>query len=103
MKTGKRISVLVFTMLIACCMVLAAGCGAGKTDSNTGDSQGSFVNLPSDIADGDLSEDAVAAFNEAFTSTVTDESGITSSTEISCFFTSFYEDPKDIDLPEFLR
>lgn len=41
--------------------------------------------------------------NEAFASTITDENNFTSSTSISCFFTSFYSDPRDIDLEAFLR
>ena len=55
------------------------------------------------MPDGKLSDEVIRTFNEMFVPTVTDDSGNTSVTEISCFFTSYYDKPEDIDLAEFLR
>lgn len=75
-------------MLLCFCLFLLAGCG--RED----------MSVP-------LTEEQIARANEAFTSemAVFEEGRTTAivySTEISCFFTSFYSDPSQIDLREFL-
>ena len=55
------------------------------------------------VPDGEISEKVIAEFNELFTPTAEISPGNITSTEISCFFTSFYDKPEDIDLAEFLR
>lgn len=55
------------------------------------------------VPDGEISENMITYFNEIFSPTVKVSPGHIKSTEISCFFTSFYDDPKNIDIYEFLK
>ncbi len=50
-----------------------------------------------------LTEDQIAQVNEAFQPVQTDSNGESVANPISSFFTSYYEDPTQIDLVEFLR
>lgn len=52
---------------------------------------------------GDLTQEQVDRANEAFQADVFLPDGGTGPSEISCFFTSSYDDPTQIDLEEFLR
>ena len=52
---------------------------------------------------GDLTQEQVDRANEAFAEFVEVSPGGYASSEISCFFTSNYDDPTQIDLEEFLR
>lgn len=52
---------------------------------------------------GDLTQEQVDRANEAFRDEVKLPDGGWGSSEISCFFTSSYDDPTQIDLEEFLR
>lgn len=52
---------------------------------------------------GDLTQEQVDRANEAFAEFVEISPGGYASSEISCFFTSSYDDPTQIDLEEFLR
>ncbi len=55
------------------------------------------------VPDGMISEEMVGEFNELLAPIEETSPGNITSTEISCFFTSFYDKPEDIDLAEFLR
>ena len=55
------------------------------------------------IPAGEISDEVILEFNELFAPTVEVSPGEITSTEISCFFTSYYDRPEDIDLAEFLR
>ena len=55
------------------------------------------------VPDGEISDDMIYYFNKAFGSEVQVSQGHVTSTEISCFFTSFYDDPREIDICEFLK
>lgn len=50
-----------------------------------------------------LTQEQIDQVNEAFASTMEEESGAYVATPVSCFFTSYYEHPSQIDLKEFLR
>lgn len=50
-----------------------------------------------------LSSEQVAQVNEAFAPTLTDSEGTVTVNPISCFFTSYYDNPADINLAEFLQ
>lgn len=50
-----------------------------------------------------LSSEQIAQVNEAFTPTLTGSKGNLTVNPISCFFTSYYDYPEDINLAEFLR
>ncbi len=67
------------------CIMLLAGCGA-KDSSKA---------IP-------LTKEEISQCNDAFVSVITTETGF-EVTEISCFFTSFYENAEDIHLADFLR
>ena len=54
------------------------------------------------VPDGMISEEMVGEFNELLAPIEETSPGNITSTEISCFFTSFYDKPEDIDLAEFL-
>lgn len=69
-------------LLMAMSLFLLAGCGK-KEDSL-------------------LTEEEIARANEAFQNWE-EVDGVIHSTQISCFFTSFYEEPSQIDLWEFLQ
>ncbi|MGN0629004.1 MAG: M56 family metallopeptidase [Oscillospiraceae bacterium] len=51
----------------------------------------------------ELTAEQIDEVNAAFAPETTDENGIPTATPISCFFTSYYTKPQDIDLAEFLR
>ncbi len=72
-------------MIAIFCIMLLVGCGA---------------NDPSEAIP--LTEKEISQCKDAFVSVVTTEDGFEVS-EISCFFTSFYENPEDINLADFLR
>lgn len=95
---GKITVTAVITLIL---LSLATGCCDEK--SSVYEVQKDVIKMPSNIAEGNLSEDAIIAFNEAFAAVITDENGNTSATEISCFFTSYYDNPKNIDFPQFMR
>ena len=50
-----------------------------------------------------LSSEEIARFNEAFAPTITNSEGKLKVNPISCFFTSYYDKPADLDLAKFLR
>lgn len=50
-----------------------------------------------------LTADQIAQANAAFAETVTDAQGNDSVNPITCFFTSFYDKPQDINIDDFLR
>ena len=61
-----------------------------------------------ETTDGPLTQEQIARANEAFVSEMAvygegSNTAIVYSTQISCFFTSFYSQPSEIDLAEFLR
>ncbi len=72
-------------MIVISCILLLVGCGA---------------NDPSEAIP--LTEEEISQCNDAFVSVVTTENGFEVS-EISCFFTSFYENAEAINFAEFLR
>ncbi len=72
-------------MIAIFCIMLLVGCGANDHSKA----------IP-------LTEEEISRCNEAFVGVVTTENGFEVS-EISCFFTSFYEKAEDINLTEFLR
>lgn len=51
----------------------------------------------------ELTAEQIDEVNAAFAPETTDENGTPMATPISCFFTSYYTTPQDIDLAEFLR
>lgn len=78
-----------FGILLGICLLLLAGCAR-------------------EAADGPLTQAEIAQANEAFQSqrAVYEEGRSTATvypTEISCFFTSYYADPSEIALREFLQ
>jgi len=97
----KRLMIMSACLLVVICSFMMAGCNNNNTSGD--EQQNAAIDLPESIPDGELSDDVIATFNEVFAPTVTDSDGNTSASEISCFFTSFYDDPRDIDLTEFLR
>ncbi len=72
-------------MIAISCILLLAGCGA---------------NDPSEAIP--LTEEEISQCNDAFVSVITTENGF-EVTEISCFFTCFYEKAENIHFAEFLR
>ncbi len=72
-------------LILIICIALLAGCGSQAQPQIT-----------------PLTEEEIAQANEAFVSMAETETGFAAS-EISCFFTSFYAQPQDIDLSAFLR
>ena len=87
-------------LLLACvCALTLFGC-AGSNDDKSGGPE-------DDTAP--LTEAQIEEFKELLASEVnvmdetTGEYRYTTSTPVSCFFTSHYDDPRDIDLAEFLR
>ena len=101
MKYKKLLIITSAFLLVIICNCMMAGCN--NNNSSGDEQQNATIDLPESIPDGELSDDVIATFNEVFAPTVTDSDGNISASEISCFFTSFYDDPSDIDLPEFLR
>ena len=90
-----------FAFLLACVCALALfGCAGANDDKSDGGPEDDTT---------PLTETQIEEFKELFASTadVTDETTgeyrYTTSTPVSCFFTSHYDDPRDIDLAEFLR
>ena len=90
-----------FAFLLACVCTLALfGCAGANDDKSDGGPEDDWA---------PLTEAQIEEFKELFASTadVTDETTgeyrYTTSTPVSCFFTSHYDDPRDIDLAEFLR
>ena len=90
-----------FAFLLACVCALALfGCAGANDDKSDGGPEDDWA---------PLTEAQIEEFKELFASTadVTDETTgeyrYTTSTPVSCFFTSHYDDPRDIDLAEFLR
>mgnify|MGYP001750266928 FL=1 len=90
-----------FAFLLACVCALALfGCAGANDDKSDGVPEDDWA---------PLTEAQIEEFKELFASTadVTDETTgeyrYTTSTPVSCFFTSHYDDPRDIDLAEFLR
>lgn len=90
-----------FAFLLACVCTLALfGCAGANDDKSDGGPEDDWA---------PLTEAQIEEFKELFASTadVTDETTgeyrYTTSTPVSCFFTSRYDDPRDIDLAEFLR
>ena len=88
-------------LLLACVCTLALfGCAGANDDKSDGGPEDDWA---------PLTEAQIEEFKELFASTadVTDETTgeyrYTTSTPVSCFFTSHYDDPRDIDLAEFLR
>ncbi len=67
------------------CIMLLVGCG--KNDPSKA--------IP-------LTEEEIVKCNDAFVNVITTENGF-EATEISCFFTCFYENTEDINLADFLR
>ena len=92
----KRIAAL----LLACvCVLVLYGCTGSNDDRSGG---------PEDDA-APLTEAQIEEFKELLASEVnvvdetTGEYRYTTSTPVSCFFTSHYDDPRDIDLAAFLQ
>lgn len=90
-----------FAFLLACVCALALfGCAGANDDKSDGGPEDDTT---------PLTETQIEEFKELFASTadVTDETTgeyrYTTSTPVSCFFTSHYDNPRDIDLAEFLR
>ena len=90
-----------FAFLLACVCALALfGCAGANDDKSDGGPEDDTT---------PLTETQIEEFKELFASTadVTDETTgeyrYTTPTPVSCFFTSHYDDPRDIDLAEFLR
>ena len=90
-----------FAFLLACVCALALfGC-AGSNDNKSDGGPEDDVTL--------LTGAQIEEFKELLASEVnvmdetTGEYRYTTSTPVSCFFTSHYDDPRDIDLAEFLR
>ena len=90
-----------FAFLLACVCALALfGCAGANDDKSDGGPEDDWA---------PLTDAQIEEFKELFASTadVTDETTgeyrYTTSTPVSCFFTSHYDDPRDIDLAEFLR
>ena len=76
--------------------MLLTGCSGGSSDGPEDDVR-------------PLTAEELAEFEEMFASTTVVKDGetgeylYTTSTPVSCFFTSYYADPRDIDLADFLR
>ena len=88
-----------FAFLLACVCALALfGCAGANDDKSDGGPEDDTT---------PLTETQIEEFKELFASAadVTDETTgeyrYTTSTPVSCFFTSHYDDPRDIDLAEF--
>lgn len=79
-------------VMVVLITVLAAACTF--TGANTRTNAGEVTELTAEQID---------EVNAAFAPETTDENGIPMATPISCFFTSYYTEPQDIDLTEFLR
>ena len=87
-----------FAFLLACvCTLVLFGCAGANDDKSDGGPEDDWA---------PLTEAQIEEFKELFASTadVTDETTgeyrYTTSTPVSCFFTSHYDDPRDIDLAE---
>ena len=90
-----------FAFLLACVCALALfGCAGANDDKSDGGPEDDWA---------PLTEAQIEEFKEMFASEAdvmdetTGEYRYTTSTPVSCFFTSHYDDPRDIDLAEFLR
>lgn len=93
----KNVIFLLIIGLAFSTLLLASGCG-DKTNR-----QGKEPWIPVDVPNGILSSEVLREYNKAFSPIITDEDGVTHATEISCFFTSFYDKASDIDLEDFLK
>ncbi len=76
---------IVFIIVAAICIALLASCGK-----------------PEQAKVEQLSAEEITRANDAFAS-LTEVDGVNKASEISCFFTSFYDKPEEINLAEFLR
>lgn len=90
-----------FAFLLACVCTLALfGCAGANDDKSDGGPEDDWA---------PLTEAQIEEFKELFASETdvmdetTGEYRYTTSTPVSCFFTSHYDDPRDIDLADFLR
>ena len=91
----------ILSLLLACVCALALfGCAGSNDNKSDGGPEDDWA---------PLTEAQIEEFKELLASEVnvmdetTGEYRYTTSTPVSCFFTSHYDDPRDIDLAEFLR
>ncbi len=89
----KRIKLL-FLMLLAVLFVLVFTVGCGQTSNEE---------PATSLEPEELTAEALDSYNSLFEPIVTDEQGNTDASEISCFFTSYYDKPENIDLVKFLK
>lgn len=90
-------------MAVACLLAIwLTACGQQDVPPQTGGTDGSPAAQEVTLWENQLTEEELTAANEAFSSTVQDENGGTTSTVISCFFTCTYDTPEDISLERFL-
>ena len=89
----KRFKVLLLLLVVSLfVLIFTVGCGqAGNEETAT----------PSGPEE--LTAETLASYNSIFEPIVTDEQGNTDASEISCFFTSYYDKPENIDLVKFLK
>lgn len=98
----KKILIL---LVAAACVAAFSGCGnnSASTASDVTSSEETSASVPAEETVA-LTADEIAAANDAFTPTEADtESDSVRASEISCFFTSCYSSPADINFEEFLR
>ena len=90
-------------------LLLLAGCGGTASDGASSDAVDGEANdaaASQVLTEGAeaLTDDELAHEQEAFASERYDEAtGASSSTEVSCFFTSYYDRAEELSLAEFLR
>ena len=90
-------------------LLLLAGCGGTASDGASSDAVDGEANdaaASQVLTEGAeaLTDDELAQAQEAFASERYDEAtGANSSTEVSCFFTSYYDRAEELSLAEFLR
>lgn len=90
-------------------LLLLAGCGGTASDGASSNAVGGEANdaaASQVLTEGAeaLTDDELAQAQEAFASERYDEAtGANSSTEVSCFFTSYYDRAEELSLAEFLR
>ncbi len=87
-------------ILISLIIMMALMTGCGNESNNIQQTEGTTVEEATESV---LSTDEIAEYNRKLESIIDNGDGSSTMSEISCFFTSYYEDPMDIDLPEFLR
>ncbi len=83
------------------CIAIVAG--MVFTGCNNADEQKQDTWIPVEVPEGIVSGDVLIEYNNVFRSSYTDDNGVTRATEISCFFSSYYDRPEDIDLSRFLK